>query len=132
MRFVDVMQRVFEFATSRGFFVHDSPGRIINLLSDAQIAERHEGVATTGVNSIRWSFPDAAGFAWAVFCLPAEDLADALVLRVGVDNSVAFIRVGFTGEDGYSDIETELEWFAFADGVLQPVITDRLNEEEGE
>ena len=129
MRFVRVMQRVFDFTTNNGFFVHDSPGRIINLSSDVQIAERHEDVVTHGVNSIKWSFPDAEGLSWAVFCLPVDDLADALVLRAGVNNKVSFIRMKLTGVNGYTDVVTEDEWTAFADTVLKPALENVVSDE---
>ncbi len=122
MQFVHVMQKVHEFTTCSGFFVHDNPGRIINLLSDVQIAERHEDFVTRGVNSIKWSFPDAEGLSWAVFCLPVEEMEDALVLRVGVNNQLAFIRIKFTGVDGHLDVVTESEWATFADTVLKASI----------
>ncbi len=124
MRFVHIMQRVHEFTALSGFFVHDNPGRIINHLSEVQIAERHEDVVTRGVNSIKWSFPDAEGLSWAVFCLPVEEMEDALVLRVGVNNQLAFIRMKFTGVDGYSDVVTDGEWTTFADTVLRAGIVN--------
>ncbi len=129
MRFVHIMKHVHEFATSNGFFVHDNPGRIVNLSSDVQIAERHEDVVTQGVNSIKWSFPDAEGLSWAVFCLPAEDMADALMLRVGVNNQVAFIRMKFTGMDGHLDVVTEDQWAAFAGTVLKAGIDSICSDE---
>ena len=122
MRFVHIMQRVHEFTAGNGFFVHDTPGLIVNHLSEVQIAERHEGVVTMGVNSIKWSFPDAEGLSWAVFCLPVEETADDLVLRVGVNNQLAFLRVKFTGVDEHLDVVTEGEWTTFADAVLNAAV----------
>ena len=119
MCFVRIMQRVHEFTAHKGFFVHDDPGNIVNHLSKVQIAEQHVDVVTRGVNSIKWSFPDAEGFSWAVFCLPTEETTDDLVLRVGVNNRLAFIRMKFTGVNEHSDIVTESEWTTYADTVLQ-------------
>ena len=116
-----IVQRVFEFANKNGFFVHDTPGVIFNFESDVQIPEEHAEMSTTDANGVNWSFPDPAGFSWAVFCLPVEEMTNALILRVGVADD-SFIRICVTGVEGHADIVTANDWVSFSDTVLKSTI----------